>query len=206
MLGLSGAHRTGKSTLAKEFAAKHNWKFTPTSVSKIFADLGHSPSEKFDFETRLTIQEQVLIRLNRFYSENQGSNVITDRTPIDLMAYTLAEAVGDSVHESLIPRLKRYIEDCYATTNRHFGSIVLVQPGIPLVSEDGKAVANEAYIEHLNTLIIGLCVDGRLKVPHFYIPRNRLDMSERIASLNFAQQRAFDNVVLARNSESCVLH
>lgn len=195
MIGLAGGHRTGKTTLAKNYAEKHGWKFAQTSVSGIFKELGHDPAEKFDFQTRLTIQEQILIRLNRFYQQCEGTSVITDRTPIDMLAYTMAEAIGDSVQPQDQARFRKYAEDCFNVTNRWFSEIIVVQPGIALVQEEGKAAVNEAYIEHLNSLIIGLCCDPRLKVSHFYIPRERLELDRRIESVEAAKTRSLERVL-----------
>jgi hypothetical protein len=196
MIGLAGAHRTGKTTLARKFAEKHGWKFAETSVSAIFRDLGHDPSEKFDFRTRLTIQEQILIRLSRFYREVSGTNVITDRTPLDFMAYTMAEAIGNEVLPEDQARFKRYIDDCYEATNRWFSEIIVVQPGIALVQEEGKAALNEAYIEHLNSLLIGLVSDARFKVEPFYIPRRITDLERRIEAVSAAKQKGLEKVML----------
>lgn len=65
----------------------------------------------------------------------------------------------------------------------------MVQPGIRLVAEKGKAALNEAYIEHLNSLILGLSVDERIRVPHFYVPRYMTDLKSRIRALEFAVAR-----------------
>lgn len=206
-VALCGAHRVGKSTLAREYAKKHGWKFAETSVSAIFRELGHDPAESFDFRTRLTIQEQILIRLNKFYRDTQGNSVITDRSPIDMLAYTMAEAIGEAVSPADQKRFKAYANSCFEVTNKWFSSILVVQPGITLVYEEGKAALNEAYIEHLNSLIIGLCNDERLNVPHFYIPRSRTDMQERIKSVDVANQRGLERAMLqASQMESRSFH
>lgn len=205
MIGLTGAHRVGKSTLAEAFAKKFNWKFERTSVTQYIRELGHEPSDKFDFKTRISLQEQVLVKINRFYKGIQGNIVITDRTPIDLLAYTMAEAVGVEVHPEDEKRFENYIRDCFECTNRWFTGILIVQPGIPLVHEDGKAALSPAYIEHLNSLMIGLTCDTRLKAPHFYIPRHRLDIDERINSVDFARKK-MDEIALIECSSASAMH
>lgn len=206
MIGLAGAHRTGKTTLAKAYAEKYEYEFAQTSVSAIFRDLGHDPSESFDFKTRLSIQEQILIRMTRFYREVSNQRVITDRTPIDFMGYTLAEAVGETVQPEDQERLVRYMNDCFEVTNRFFSEIVVVQPGIPLVEEEGKAALNKGYIEHLNNLIIGLCCDERLKIAHFYIPRSRVELEARVLSIESTKQRVMDRMLTTDPGESRVFH
>ena len=94
------------------------------------------------------------------------------------------------------------MEKCFEITNRRFSTVILVQPGISLVKAKGKAALNEAYIEHLNTLILGLTVDERLKVPHFYLPRRCLEMADRVSSVEGALGRVTN--VASRHLEEYV--
>src|SRR3569832_662701 len=82
LIGLCGAHRTGKTSLAKAYAKKHGIAFMETSVSAIFKELGLDPAASFDFKTRLDIQEVILERLDAMYSMVAPvSFAIVDRTP-----------------------------------------------------------------------------------------------------------------------------
>ena len=185
MLGLCGAHRVGKSTLAKTYAAKEKATYVEVRASDVFKDMGLDPAVTYDFGTRLSVQEEILRRFDKVYAKHtDGLGAITDRTPIDLMAYTLADATGNAVGEEHQARLKKYIQDCFDVTNRRFSAIVLVQPGIPVVYEEGKAALNEAYMEHLNSLILGLIVDPRRKAQHFYLPRQMTDLDERVKAVS----------------------
>jgi hypothetical protein len=161
-------------------------EFVETSVSAIFKELGFDPAVTYDFSTRLTIQEEILMRLERVYAKrNKMTLAITDRTPLDMLAYTMAEAIGDSVSERDQERFRKYAQNCIDVTNRRFSIVCLVQPGIPVIAAEGKAALNEAYIEHLNSLMLGLSVDERVKTSHFYIPRHMTDMDDRIVALDF---------------------
>lgn len=194
MIGLCGAHRTGKTSLARLYAQKHGIPFLETSVSAIWRDLGYDPSQTYDFNTRLIVQEEILKRVDAIYAERAGEEFITDRTPLDMAAYTLADAIGDRVPPMSQKRLKAYIGACFESTNKRFGMVCLIQPGIPLVDEPGKAVMNEAYIEHLNSLIFGLTVDERVQSQHFYMPRGIVNMDDRLAALNAAVARSKERV------------
>lgn len=195
MIGLCGAHRTGKTTLARLYAEKHKIRFVETSVSAIWHELGYDPATTYDFGTRLMIQEEILKRVDFVLSQHAGTEFITDRTPLDMAAYTLADAIGDRVPPTMQKRLAKYVEDCYHSTNRRFGVVLLVQPGIPLVDEPGKAPINEGYIEHLNSLILGLTVDERMRSTHFYMPRSLKDIDERMTALEAAVGRAKGRVI-----------
>ena len=185
MIGLCGAHRTGKTTLAKEYAEYKNHHFLETSTSAVFRDLGYDPKGPFTFKERLTIQQEILKRMEVEY-DSAPVGFITDRTPLDFLAYTMSEMIGDAVTEDLFEATNKYIEDCYDLCNKYFQVVILVQPGIPLIDEEGKALANSAYIEHLNSLILGLSVDSRLKARHFYIPRSKIKMEDRISAVESA--------------------
>lgn len=194
-VGLCGAHRTGKTTLARAFADKRGIPFVETSVSAIWRELGYDPAVTYDFETRLTVQEEILKRVDAVYGKYVGLEFITDRTPLDMAAYTLADAIGDRVPEHCQERLAKYVNACFEVTNRRFGIVLLVQPGITLVHEEGKAAVNAGYIEHLNSLILGLTVDERLTASHFYIPRPVLDLETRVTALENCMDRSRERVV-----------
>lgn len=194
MLGLCGAHRTGKTSLARLYAQKTGIKFLETSVSAIFRDLGYDASVTYDFDTRLTIQEEVLKRVDAKYAEHAGTEFITDRTPLDMAAYLLADAIGDRVPPECQVRVANYVNACFESTNRRFGIVLLVQPGIPLVVEEGKAAMNVAYIEHLNSLMFGLTVDERLTCHNYYMPRHVLDLDKRVQALQASVARSKERV------------
>lgn len=185
-IGLTGAHRTGKTTLARGLAEKLGIEFIETSASSVFKLMGLDPAKTYDFSTRLTIQENILESFEAVYAEHSAKSLcVTDRTPLDLMAYTLAEAIGETVLPEDQARLTKYMDRCIEVTNRRFCGLVVVQPGIALVQEEGKAALNNGYIEHLNAIVLGLSVDERVKVPHFYLPRSMTAIKDRVKAVEF---------------------
>lgn len=179
-IGLAGSHRTGKSTLARVVAKRSGIPFIKTTTTEVFARLGLDPAAKMDFATRLNVQRHIL-RAYRETWQNSHQPFITDRTPVDLLAYTFADIQGDTkVNDD---ELELYVADCFAVTNRFFKSLVLVQPGIPLIYATGKAALNKAYIEHINALIIGFCQDARLRVSVQILPRGMTDLETRIEAI-----------------------
>jgi hypothetical protein len=182
MLGLCGSHRSGKSTLARAFSEHSGVKYVATGASATFERLGFDPKKDYDFATRLLIQREILKDVNTLY-EKSGMQFITDRTPIDLLGYTLADVTRENVPMPLVADLQRYMHDCYECANRHFTTLILVQPGIQLVDAEGKAPANPAYVEHLNALMLGLMAGGALKCDHFSMPRSCTDLKQRVAAV-----------------------
>ncbi|MFN9835269.1 MAG: AAA family ATPase [Pseudanabaena sp.] len=179
-LGLCGAHRTGKTTLAIAISSHLNIPFVRTTTSQVFAQLGLDPAEPMDFQTRLFVQNHVLDAAEQVWQES-ASPFISDRTPIDMIAYTLGDIQGKT--EVDFDLLSQYIDRCFASTNQFFQNLAIIQPGIPLVYEEGKAALNAAYIEHINVLVIGLCSDRRLKTNVFCNARDVINLKTRILNI-----------------------
>lgn len=179
-LGLCGAHRTGKTTLAIALSSQLNIPFVRTTTSEVFAKLGLDPAETMDFATRLYVQNHVLDAAEQIW-QSSISPFISDRTPIDMIAYTLGDIQGKT--EVDFDLLNQYIDRCFTSTNQFFQTLAIIQPGIPLIYEQGKAALNAAYIEHINVLVTGLCGDARLKANVFCNPRDAIAIDLRISNI-----------------------
>ncbi|EIJ42653.1 shikimate kinase [Beggiatoa alba B18LD] len=177
-IGLCGGHRTGKTTLARAIAEKTGMPFLATSTSAVFQEYGLDPAKPMDFKTRLWIQQRVLNSATMSWHD-APTDFITDRTPIDFMAYTLGDIQG--MTDVDFPDLEAYLNQCFTITNQFFSQLVVLQPAIPLIYEEGKAALNKAYIEHLNSVVLGLCHDERLQVAVTVIKRAVLALDERVA-------------------------
>jgi predicted ATPase len=179
-IGISGSHRTGKTTLAKKISTDRGIPFVQTSTSHVFKQHGLHPAAPMDFKTRLWIQHHVIESAITVWQAETGS-FVTDRTPIDFMAYTLADIQGNTQVD--FAQLETYLARCFEVTHQFFTTIAVLQPAIPLVYEEGKAALNQAYIEHLNTLVIGLCHDERLKCPSIVVKREVVSLEDRIRAV-----------------------
>lgn len=179
-LGLCGAHRTGKTTLAIALASDLNIPFVRTTTSQVFAELGLDPAETMDFKTRLFVQNHILDAAEKVWQDSP-SPFVSDRTPIDMIAYTLGDIQGKT--EVDFDLLNQYIDRCYASTNQFFQNLAIIQSGIPLIYEQGKAALNPSYIEHINVLVIGLCQDSRIKANVFCNPREAIALDLRICNI-----------------------
>jgi hypothetical protein len=179
-LGLCGAHRTGKTTLAIALASDLSIPFVRTTTSQVFAELGLDPAETMDFKTRLFVQNHVLDAAEKVWQDSP-SPFVSDRTPIDMIAYTLGDVQGKTDVD--FDLLNQYIDRCYASTNQFFQNLAIIQSGIPLIYEQGKAALNPSYIEHINVLIIGLCQDSRINANVFCNPREAISLDLRICNI-----------------------
>lgn len=179
-VGLSGSQRVGKTTLAVACGKSFEIPVIKTSVSKVFKSMKLDPKKHLDFAKRLEVQWRILDALVAEYNQAGKGIFITDRTPIDFMAYLLSEVMMSNVTGELERQFIQYRQACFDVANNYFSVIIVVQPGIKVVECEGKASANYAHMELINTLVSGLSVSGDLSIQHTYIPRHVTDLARRV--------------------------
>ncbi len=182
-VGMCGAHRTGKTTLAMELAQLTGKQFVRTRVTEVFKQHGLHAAQDMDFETRLDIQYRILEACEEDWQKAEA-DFITDRTPVDFLAYTLGDIQGKT--EVNYESFETYFKRCIDLSNRLFHTLIVLQPGIPLTEAEGKAALNKAYIEHINSLIIGLCHDQRVNSRIITVERGVIEFDERIRLISEA--------------------
>ena len=178
-IGLCGAHRVGKTTLAHALSNATGIPFLKTHTSQVFTQHGLDPAQPMPFATRLAIQQEILAAGVAVWEQASGP-FLSDRTPIDMAAYTLADVHSTTLVEG--PVLSTYLRQCLEQTNRFFSTLIIVPPGIPLIHEPGKAALHEAYIEHLHTVIVGLCHQTQLAANVFQLHRDITSLEARISA------------------------
>ncbi len=189
IVGICGAHRSGKTTLAREFGLKNpDFAIAETSVSAIMASKGMDPSKDYNFVDRLYMQHVILNELDKFYARF-AENTVFDRTPLDAAAYLLADVQRENVPVQTQLHVCKYVEKAIDVTNRRFTMLLFVPPVLPLVDAPGKAPAAPAYVEHISQIISGLRHDERVKVKHFTLPRQYLEIETRVRALENARSR-----------------
>lgn len=180
-IGVSGGHRVGKTSLCKRLADELGIEFVQGSATPIFQKFGRMPADALPFAERLEIQFELL---NDYEQRLSGKrDFITDRNPIDYIAYTLAELNNAVAIEQVKLgelKLSQYVSRCFEVSNACLDMGLLVQPGIPLMNDDTKGVCSLMMIEKLNLLMASSVCDYRSMVPYFIIDREVIDMGERI--------------------------
>jgi hypothetical protein len=184
IIGLAGTHRSGKSTLARAVSARHGIAYYDGSFGRIAKTFGYNAVAAMTPYERVTMQFAVL---ERFASEldASGPRVITDRTPIDMLAYMMAEiGMHAGLDEGTSHAIVRYRERCIATTRELFGAVFLLQPLPTYVAEDGKPSGDPAYQMHIQTLIEG----GLFALRHGVdvMPIDALSREQRIRDVEVA--------------------
>lgn len=189
IIGICGAHRVGKTSLAQAFTEKNTtFKFAATSVSAMMLARGMDPALDYDISKRIEMQEIILTELDAHYGRF-GDRTVFDRTPLDAAAYLLADVQRENVDPTLHPSIIAYVERAMEITNRRFSMLLFVPPVLPLIEEPGKAPATSAYVEHISQIINGLRGDERMKTKHFLLPREYLSMTMRVRALENAVSR-----------------
>lgn len=193
MIGLAGAHNTGKTTLAKAFAEKFGIPFVQGQVAQVFKGCGFDSSKSwgaFSLEDRLTVQWRVLKTHTALYQEysSLGTAFITDRTPLDFLAYTLADIQMRELTEELERDVLAYADACFAATNAYFALVAVLQPcpEIPLVSREGRGELSMLFIEKLNWTLLGLVRDERVLIKAFSVPLSMHTLGDRLKGLHNA--------------------
>lgn len=180
MIALAGAHRAGKTTLAKAFADLADWTHVPSRMGEVFKRMGLKVGQPMHPNLRLEVQEA---GLDLWVEDITAAAMpwIADRSPLDYAAYVLAD-LGNAP-EIDGPRAMAYVERCFEEANRYCGVIALVQPGIPYVEEEGKPPALPLGQEHFNAVVWGLMCDTRLEAMHARLPRHMTDLEMRVKAL-----------------------
>ena len=199
MLGFVGAHRTGKTTLANKYSQSYGVKVVEMNITEIQREIGYnSANQEYDIDSRLMVQEYVLERFCAIYDDIDDNQAVCDRTPLDLIGYTLC-AVNDSLTAEQSDRLQRYIQNCIEATNKYFTAILLIQPAIALVEKAGSAKNCLGFIEKLNTIYLGVISDPRVLVTKRFLPRGVVKLDDRVRSARLTFETAINNSIHSRS-------
>ena len=155
MYGLSGASRSGKTTLAKKMAEVMEVPFVDSSTTALMQQAGFNPVAVLDIETRIEAQEHLLQAYLRLIDAQPSPYFVTDRTPMDMLAYMLAEV---SMHNTTFEqgeRINAYCENCIAAAESRFSLVLLVHPLSVYEVRSDKPPLNRAYQGHIHLLIEG---------------------------------------------------
>ncbi|MGE8141800.1 hypothetical protein ACQKOE_07480 [Novosphingobium sp. NPDC080210] len=174
-IGFCGAHRSGKTTLAKIVAEEYGLNFVDSPASKIVKDFEFDMARdnRLDFHngslgdsnnTGVSMQWAIYLSLINAIDNNTwgGKSFVSDRTPLDVAAYMLADATAYAGEEWSQGEAMRMVQRAILDTERMFDMVLLVPPGIQFMVEDGKPPLNEAYQEHHHMLCRGMLFDEDL--------------------------------------------
>lgn len=190
-LGLIGAQGTGKTTLARAFSSRWHYHFAETSLSKLFKLRGIEVRSEMDFDSRLDLQRDMLDYLCENLPREDG--FVSDRTPIDVAAYTLSIAPYEP-SAAQCDRLEQFVLECIEAAEGLFDTFVLVQPGIEIPAEDlartDRGVINYCSQHRITASSyylmsrVGSTVKGSSGHRRFVIPGLTTDLEDRLRILD----------------------
>ena len=161
--GLTGASRAGKKTLGRQLSQKLGIPFISTKITEIASELRLPSSvDNLDFMERITVQFQLLCGMEVFLNDLTTPCII-DRTPIDLIAYTLAEINMHSLTNTLeiIDReiidssLVEFYHSCIELTKEHVDRLYCLDYLPHYDFHTKRPTTGQAYQMHRQLLIKG---------------------------------------------------
>lgn len=140
-IGLAGTVSVGKSTLINELAKLHEFKdyYVATERSKYLRDMG------VKLNTDSTINGQFLFAAERS-SELLHENLLTDRTIIDVCAFTLSAKSIDWYD-------KRRLVEAFASLVDQYDVIFYVSPEGVEIENNGVRETNKEYRDKIDYTI-----------------------------------------------------
>ena len=153
MFAIAGSHRSGKTTLAKALAADLGIEFLETKVSDVFKEFGLDPKADLPFAARMTVQEKILRSLEVQYELRRGKQYIADRSPFDVLGYTMADIKRDTLDEDLRSRVYRQIGLAAEIIAKNLTACILLRPLPDQVDCATSAQACPLYMHHVYTCI-----------------------------------------------------
>lgn len=165
MFGLSGASRSGKSTLAKRMSEALEIPYVDSSTTALMAEAGFNPVSAMDIDTRIRAQEHLLDAYIRLV-DRQGRNFVTDRTPIDMLAYTLGEVTMHNTNEEQGKRIAEYCRRCVASSESRFALIIVTLPLATYEVRPDKPPPSLAYQDLIHNLITGALRNSVIPTMH----------------------------------------
>lgn len=132
-IGLVGTMSVGKSTLVKALAQEPEFKdyFIATERSQYLRDLG------IPLNTDSTLKGQIIFGAERA-SELMRDSLLTDRTIIDVMAFT-------NLSKTIPNRNKEEFEDLYGNLIKEYDYIFYISPDGIEIEDNGIRETNPEY-------------------------------------------------------------
>jgi len=185
MLGLTGAHRAGKTTLAKLFSEKIGIPFV--TLPPVVKQMGMTPGEIDNFEMRLKVQHAYLDEAEAAY-KGQPTIFITDRTPLDLAAFLLGE-VNQNMPQAHIDQTVAYVNRAVALTSTTFSSILHIPAVLPYEVHPDKPPMNAAYQMQFENLVRGLLLHPAMSAHYYLMAPHIIDLQDRFSVLMSVHER-----------------
>lgn len=204
LFGLCGASGTGKTTLAKKVAEDLSITFIPTSITENARALGYEAVGELSLSERLDLQWGLLAR-HLDLIKNAPRPLILDRTPIDILAYMMAELHMHS-HNHLSPKeldsVATYVNYCLNAAAKFYDFVFCLAPLETYESDPRRPAPNPGYQLHTQMIMHGglSMIYGSLS----YAMVNVQSLDERVDFVTETIARRIDDITTQRNSSAHV--
>ncbi|HFN0625096.1 TPA: AAA family ATPase, partial [Escherichia coli] len=128
-IGITGAQGSGKTTLAKYIDKHYGIPYVDAGVGSLMSRLGVRVGESMPLYERLQIQMEIAKHIELLTRGVEG--FVIDRTPADVMAYTL-DLVGHTNEDRCIELALDIEKFCHKTAISNFNAIAGLRPGVAL--------------------------------------------------------------------------
>lgn len=155
-IGITGAQGSGKTTLAKYIDKHYGIPYVDAGVGSLMSHLGVRVGESMPLYERLQIQMEIAKHIELLTRGVEG--FVIDRTPADVMAYTL-DLVGHTNEDRCIELALDIEKFCHKTAISNFNAIAGLRPGVALSERDylrsQRASLDRLYVARIDALMCG---------------------------------------------------
>lgn len=200
LYGLTGSHRSGKTTLAKKVAEDLGIEFYATSITEVARRNGFDPVAPMSLSDRVDLQYRLLEdHLEQLAKRSRP--LITDRTPLDMLGYMLCEFHMSShlvTTSAVLDRASHFQDICLAATVQNYDMLFYLAPLKDYVVEDGKPVPNRAYQKHHALMVQGGLSQLAGQTTYMLIENNDFEFRRNVVHSTIVSR--IDNIDTARSS------
>lgn len=159
IIAMSGAHRVGKTTLAKAACEKYGFTLLELNSSKVIKDIGLDVRGIESFSDRLLAQRALCVHYSKEFERakanaREGEIILVDRNPIDLLGYLSADVRGDSIQTD---EQKKNYQNIFVAVSFIIGLIdhgLYIPPNYSIINDAEKSASPcPYYITHVSLLI-----------------------------------------------------
>ncbi|EJJ0990780.1 AAA family ATPase [Escherichia coli] len=155
-IGITGAQGSGKTTLAKYIDKHYGIPYVDAGVGSLMSRLGVRVGDSMPLYERLQIQMEIAKHIELLTRGVEG--FVIDRTPADVMAYTL-DLVGHTNEDRCIELALDIEKFCHKTAISNFNAIAGLRPGVALSERDylrsQRASLDRLYVARIDALMCG---------------------------------------------------
>lgn len=174
-IGISGVHRTGKTTLARELAKQLGLPFIPVDASGYFKELGLDPKDDMSCADLMLVQRNILEGSREKWGVTTG--FVSDRTSIDFAVYAVTN--GRSCEGAY-----KYKWECVRALNEYFDLVVIVSPdpNFPIAVDNTKLHGHLEWSKRqvLHDNFTSYAEGCLVETPICYIPPEVSDLNQRV--------------------------